>query len=295
MAQIIRGMPMEQYQAIRALSAGGVHTIVNECPARFWHDSPWNPARTVNNKPEFDVGTALHLAVLEPADLVERVVLIEQDDYRTKEARDRRDSAWRAGQTPLKPKEWSVVQGMASAIANKPDIAVLFRGGDAETTLTWDWAGVPCKARPDYLSADRSTIVDAKTAATAHPDAIARKAFGEGWHVRAAWYREGVSQACSVIPRRYLYVVTEKDEPHIIQAFELDERAEEWGRQVIRAGVRRFAECQAFDRWPGYGEGVMGLSLPTWAEYRLAEREQAGEFRRISAADARRSMEWLEP
>jgi hypothetical protein len=267
---------MRDYQALKALSAGGIHTLIEECPARFFYGSPWNPARVAENKVEFDIGTALHLAVLEPHEFAERVVLIEHDDYRTKEARDLRDGAWIAGKTPLKPKEYIIVRNMAEAIAARADIAPLFTGGDAEITLSWDWDGVSCKARPDYLSADEKIIVDAKTAASAHPSAIARKAFGEGWHIRAAWYREAVTAVCGVVPERYIFVVVEKDEPHLIQAFELDERAEEWGRQLIRAGLRRFEECFTTQCWPGYGESIMKIGLPAWAEYQLADRFEQG-------------------
>ena len=38
MAELIRGMPMEEYQAIKALSAGGIHTLVEECPWRVGVD-----------------------------------------------------------------------------------------------------------------------------------------------------------------------------------------------------------------------------------------------------------------
>ena len=52
---------------------------------------------------------------------------------------------------------------------------------------------MPAKARCDDLSADRKTIVDAKTAESANPRAVSRKAFAEGWQLRAAWYLEAVA------------------------------------------------------------------------------------------------------
>ena len=36
-ARVIQAMPMAEYQALKALSAGGVHTLV-KCPARYWHE-----------------------------------------------------------------------------------------------------------------------------------------------------------------------------------------------------------------------------------------------------------------
>ena len=103
--KLLLDMPMADYQALRALSAGGAHMLVEECPARFWHDSPWNPDRIAETAAHFDVGTGLHLAVLEPHALAERIVAVPVDTYATKVARDLRDEAYATGKTPLKPKE----------------------------------------------------------------------------------------------------------------------------------------------------------------------------------------------
>lgn len=274
----ITKISMAQYQALPALSASGINTLVNQCPAKFWHESPWNPAPPADNEIHFDIGTALHLAVLEPEQLAARVVLIELASFRTKEARAQRDEAYIAGKTPLRIQDWQAVLGMERAIADRPDISALFKGGEAEATLTWNWFDVPCKARPDYLAPGKRDgyriIVDAKTADSAQPDAVARKAFGEGWHIRDAWYREGAT-ANSIIPERYVYVVVEKDPPHLIQAYEFDARAVEWGRTVIARGLKLFRECWERKTWPGYSDKTIApLALPVWAEHQLADREQ---------------------
>ena len=293
MPAVIRNMPMDDYQRLPALAASGVHTIVNECPARFWHDSPWNPSFIAENANHFDVGTALHLAVLEPHLLSERIAVLPFDSYQRKAARDLRDAAYAAGRTPLRQKDYDIVTGMALAIREHPEASALFRGGESEVTLLWEWAGVQCKARPDYLWRDGKTIVDAKTADSANPHAIARKAFTEGWHTRAAWYIEGAAAANGVRPDRYVFVVEEKDEPHMIQCYQLDERALAWGRQIIAEGLRIFRCCKERNEWPGYGAGVMSLELPSWAEFRLAEWEQSRDVSNRAAIE--QSLKWLEP
>ena len=278
---ILLDHPASEYHALKALSASGVMDLVDECPFRFWLNSPFNPAFVADHNKAFDIGTAAHLAVLEPQQFGARTVIIDAPDYKTTIAKTLRDSAYAAGQTPLLRKQTAIVEGVSKAIFEQA--GSYFTGGDAEATLTWDWGGVPCKARPDYLSADRLTIVDLKTTTTVNPRAITKKAFNEGWHVRVPWYKEAVMTCCPVLssPRgipRYIFVCIEVDPPHLIQTFEMDERAEAWGQQIIRRGLHVFKECAAANNWPGYAEGVVKLGLPAWSEYQLADREAAGEF-----------------
>lgn len=294
---VVRDMGAAEYHAIKALSAGMAITLDQECPLRAWLDSPFNPAQVRENKPEFDIGTAAHLAVLEPELLAERAVLHEFDTYATKAARDIRDEAWAAGKTPLKPKEWEIVRSIAGALSpTKSAKGKLFTGGHPEVSLTWEWDGVPCKARPDYLPDSGAYMVDLKTANSANPRAVARKAFDEAWHVRAAWYLAGVEAATGKRPEHYWFVVVEKDAPHISEVYELDDRSLVWGERIIGRALRLFAECTASGRWPSYCGGKSTIiGLPSWAEFQLADREQAGEFDPPTLAETKQSMDWMRP
>jgi hypothetical protein len=290
---------MQEYHALKALSASGIDTLANDCPWRYFQQSPWNPAFVPETANHFDIGTAAHLAVLEPEQYAERVVEIAAEDYKTKLARELRDGAYAAGKTPILDKEKPIIGKIAEAIFDQAGSK--FTGGEAEVSLTWDWDGVPCKARPDYLIPERGLIVDLKTTTTCNPRAIARKAFNEGWPSRVVWYKEA---ALMTEARRgdwwrrprYIFVVVEVKPPHLIQLFELDERAEAWGQQIVRRGMRLFRECMAKDEWPAYGDGVQKLGLPDFAEYQLADRERAGEFSmRLTAEQVARAQEWLGP
>jgi hypothetical protein len=293
---------MQFYHSIKALSASGVETLANDCAWRFWQESPWNPNLVPKHANVFDVGSAAHLAVLEPEQYDARVVEVHHPDYKTKAAQELRDGAYEAGKVPILDKEKPVIVKIAEAIFERA--GSYFTGGEAEVSLTWDWDGVPCKARPDYLIRERGLIVDLKTTTTCNPQAIARKAWNEGWASRVVWYKEaamaipGARPGWSGLGRgpRYIFVVIEVKPPHLIQLFELDERAEAWGQQIVRRGLRLFRECMAKGEWPAYGDGVQKLSLPAWSEYQLADREQAGEFStRPTKEQIARSTEWLEP
>ena len=272
-------MPAEEYHAIKALSAGMIWTMDSECPLKAWLASPWNETRRAVNAGHFDIGTAAHLAVLEPELLRNRVVTHEFDTYHTKESRAIRDDAYAVGMTPLKPAEWVTVQGIQDAVAVHPIAPTLFQNGMAEVSLTWEWDGMTCKARPDFLPASNKYVLDLKTAATCNPRAISRKAATEGWHLRAAWYMAGVKEVTGTLPDKYLFVVVEKDAPHLTEIFEMDQRALMYGDQIIMRTLKRTAECFRANHWPSYGDGaIKTIALPSWAEFERAEREEAGEF-----------------
>jgi hypothetical protein len=127
--------------------------LVGDVPALYWSRSPFNPAalRRKNQK-EFDIGTAAHVAVLEPDLYSELVVHVPLDTYHKAEAREMRDAGWIADQTPLKPSEIAIIDGVRDAIQRRPDVARLFTAGQAEVTIQWEMDGVPCRCRPTMLA-----------------------------------------------------------------------------------------------------------------------------------------------
>lgn len=276
-------IPAPEYHALKALSAGMIWTMYSECPLKAWIASPWNPDRQPENARHFDIGTAAHLAVLEPADLEARTTIVRgvtkkgepSPGYASADAKEQREAAYAAGITPLLPEEMVVVQGIQKAIHGHRMARSLFGKGDSEVTLTWEWNGLPCKCRPDHLPVTHgSWMVDLKSAISANPRAIGRKAFNEGWFVRAAWYMAGHKEARGVLPAKYLFVVVEKDPPHMVVVYELDNRALLYGEQIIMQTLDRAAECLRTEKWPGYGDdGITLLELPKWGEFQLAELE----------------------
>lgn len=289
---IIRGMPESEYHALRALSASGAWTMIQECPAQFWHDSPWNPNFVPKNKRDFDVGTAAHLAVLEPDRMADRVVLIDAENYKKAAAQAARDAAWNAGLVPLLPKDHELVDGIASALRADQWASDLLDGCESEISFTWIADGVPCKARVDLISRDGAVFGDLKTSTSANPRTFQRNAFNMGHFLRDPWYRDGWERATGQRILYYWFVVISREPPHLVTVCRLDERAIEWGRMMIRKARRLFCECQDAGCWPGYCREPMTLSLPAWSEFQLADREQAGEF---SVKDSLRSRGFLAP
>jgi hypothetical protein len=296
---VFSDMPMAEYQAVKALSAGGAWILSEECPARYWQESPFNPEATAETRRAFDIGTALHLAVLEPDVLAQRVIVINTENYRTKSAQEAREAAYAAGKTPLLAREFALVEAMDLALRRHRIAAELLAGGRSEVSLFWqdEDSGVACKARVDRIAPGWKHLIDLKTCASAAPRAFQARAFDDGHFLRAAWYLEGAIAVTGTLPDSYIFVCVEKDPPHVVSCFTLDERALAWGAQIMRRALRRFARCQAAQDWrAGYVQDITTLGLPSWSEYWLADREAAGEFTSALGADAmRRGNAFLRP
>ena len=54
---IYPGLPMAEYLAIPALSAGILRTLVDRCPRAAWYESWLNPERARTDSPATDLGT----------------------------------------------------------------------------------------------------------------------------------------------------------------------------------------------------------------------------------------------
>jgi len=94
------------------------------------------------------------VAVLEPDLYSELVVHLPLDTYHKAEAREMRDAAWIAGQTPLKPSEIAIIDGVRDAIQHRPDVARLFlqRRRSSSPMLSRACARAHCADLPKLLA-----------------------------------------------------------------------------------------------------------------------------------------------
>ena len=300
--RVIRGMPFEKYAKTKALSASGAWALSEECPARFWWSSPWNPQREPENALHFDIGKALHLAVLQPEELADSIVRIDANDYRTRIAQTQRDDAYAAGKTPLLAKEVDLIGEMDRAVHADPHAAELLESVENEVSFFWadPQTGTRCMARAYKIDREQRVIIDLKTAVSAAPGPWARAAWRDGYFLRAPWYLDGWTVATGEVMQRYAFIVVEKEKPHIVAVYYLSDRALSWGRMMVRRALSVFAECKAANAWTTGFPSPATIDLPTWSEFQLADREQAGDFKssyqsRATSAAVRRGNNFLAP
>ena len=255
-----------------SLSVSGAKVLLKN-PAKFrWQrDNPPEP------KPQFLVGHAAHALVL---GIGAEIVEIHEKDWRKKEAIAAKDKALAEGKTPLLSKDVEMVHAMADALRKKEIPSLLLSGnGQAEASLfRRDESGVMLRGRVDWLPEPKAQMIvaDYKTAANADPEAFAKAAADYGYHMQAAWYSDlitGLGLAESVA---FLFVVQEKEPPYEVVVVQLDAIDVEIGRWQNRLAIESYQQCVESGVWPGYGDDVHLVQLPSWFRRRFEGIEMEG-------------------
>jgi hypothetical protein len=248
-----------------SLSSSGARKLLSpHCPARFRWERDHPPETTK----AFDFGHAAHQLTLGAGP---DVVVVAARDWRTKAAQEQRDEAHRAGKVPLLEDDWGRVVDMAKALRAHPYASALFNGGKPEQTLVWrdQKTGVICRAMLDWLPSAipgrRMIVPDYKTAVSAEPAVFARAAVAYGYCQQDAWYLDGVTALGLAVDPAFVFVVQEKDPPHLVSVVELDAEFRAMGRERNARAREVYRDCVASGIWPSYTTDIELVAAPRWA------------------------------
>jgi hypothetical protein len=263
-------VPADVYHArIPGVASKSALDLIARSPARYraWLDGADRPETAA-----LHLGKAIHMALLEP-ELFTRTYVVAPDfgDLRYKGPKAARE-VWRKehpGAVILDSKEGATTLAMVRAVVAHPTARALLLDGMPECTLKWSdpETGLLCKARPDYYLEDIATCVDIKSTMDAREDAFSRSIYSLGYHRQEAHYVSGfraVGRPCE----DFLFLAIEKEPPHDLSIWQLDDEARELGQEQIRRAMRLLAKHTEEDDWPGYPSGIHRISLPPWARKR---------------------------
>lgn len=272
-AGICNGITNEAYHAGPGISKSGLD-LVARSPQHYWH-SYLNPNREPRTETAaMKMGTAIHTAILEPADFHDRYRIMQDViDRRTKAGKEMYQAyvleAEAVGATLISAADAVIALDVAASCRNHPLAARLLSEGKAEQSVFWTdpETGVLCKCRPDWLMdpTPNHAILDVKSTADASPEAFMRSAYTYRYHVQAAWYLDGVEAATGMKPDSFIFLAIEKDAPYAPAFYFADEDMIAAGRAEYRRALRTYADCLSADLWPGYQQKLVPLSLPKWA------------------------------
>jgi PDDEXK-like uncharacterized protein DUF3799 len=210
------------------------------------------------------LGTAVHQILLRD----DRIVVGDFDSFRTKDAREWRDSAYAIGRVPVLASMWDEAREIAGCING----AVLestveptpFTQGTAEHVIRFEDNGAKCRSMLDWLRDDLTIINDLKTTSDASPRKFERHIFNMGYDIQAAFYVRAVEAAYGVTPK-YQWVVAETTPPYPVTIVELSEPDMNAARVKVDAAIAVWNDCLAKDEWPAYGKDVFTAWSPAWA------------------------------
>lgn len=272
-----------------SISASGLKLIEAKSPAHYYEQSPLNPNRKPRiEKKHFAIGHAIHdLLLLEgkcPADYH-----IVPDDFTPAHNRKWADylpdwrAAVKAGKTILDQSQFDLVQAMAESVSHHELAGALLSAGEPEMTLaakdpkTGRWL----RARPDVLPTTMEIIPDVKTAVDASPDAFERAATKFGYFESAAHYLDVLELLYGETKRRFVNIVIEKERPHPVVIYHLDDGDIHYGRMLNRQALNLFDHCLKTGVWHGYStpdKPILPLQMAHYKRQKIDRAIERGEL-----------------
>lgn len=149
------------------------------------------------------------------------------------------------------------------------------------------------------LTIMNDVIGDLKTTEDASPEGFAKSMANYRYDVQAPYYLDGVKKAleqgkCTPpakgaselsvywvdeatgvlcrcrpdwwrgYPKNFVFIAVEKKPPYAVGVYVLDSASTDIGRAIYQHDLQVYAECLASDKWPGYGDLVQTINMPTW-------------------------------
>lgn len=241
---------------------------------KYEMDNPQEPTQAMI------IGSATHSAILEPDLFAKEWGVLPPGHGSSKAVKEAKAEliVQFGADHILKPDAYDNILAMRDSVLGNALPADLLDGATTEVSHYWrEYVGdslsnsrdVECKARIDAIPAEGSVwdncIVDIKTTANASPEEFRRSCFNFGYHIQAAHYLAAADRG------RFIFIVVERDAPHCVAIYELDDDALELGRADREFLLGQWALCEAEeaaggpDAWPGFPVEIQELSLPGWA------------------------------
>jgi len=255
-----------------SLSSSIATIVVAKSEAHAWLAHPRLGAEPRTPSGDMDHGSLCHALMLNQS---RPVVLIEADDFKTKEAKRQRDEARAAGALPILKARLEEANATVEACRERlrAEYGIVL-DGISEATIVWDEKAddgtlVRCRSRVDHFRESVPKIYDLKFCANAHPDTCRNKLVSMGYAIQHAAYVSGLSTLMPELRGRLdlEFPFCEVDRPHAVTVMELAGSMRELGQRLWQRAVNRWARALNTGNWPAYGR--------TRAEARPWELEQA--------------------
>lgn len=278
---LTKNLPMADYLAINACSSGAAKALATESPYA-WRNRPQTSSAAQS------MGTAAHVAILEPDQFWERYIVQPACDLRTNAGKESlvswlvsavgeptvrpppkaavgtvldlyiaelRPRIEATGLTVISQADADSVLGMSAAVMSRPHIAgIILAAGSCEITgqLDDDEYQIPVKVRPDKLLDGLPVVVSLKTCQSVADREYLRTAWSYGYH-GAAWFYSRALEQITGEPHRYWEIAVESAPPHDCLLLEYTRRETEEGEIMMRRGMETYRRCTESGIWPGAG------------------------------------------
>lgn len=236
-----------------------------------------NPAWEPYEDTKFNIGNAAHKLLIGRG---KELVIVEADDWRTKDAKAARAEAQDAGKVALLAHQFRTAGAMSESFAEQvaqiPECNYAFdpdHGGHGEVVIIAEYEGVILRSMVDWMR-DPCHLDDLKTTGmSASPDRLAYAMADGGWDLQAAIQERilDVLDGQNAGRRHHFFYLQENDDPYEVTVCELPESVMTIGRAKLDKAIGIWRACVDSGRWPGYPRVVHSPAYPPYLEARVVE------------------------
>jgi hypothetical protein len=264
-----------------SLSSSIANVILDQSPAHARQQHPRLGDPVSEHSAATDLGSVIHRLILgQGADYV----LIDAGDFRTKAAREARNTARSSGKVPILVSAWESATDTARVILERLADARVELSGDSEVGIQWQESApsgpIWCRSLLDHVVVDGQVLIyDLKTTYSAHPESCAKSVLRFGYDVQ----REAYTRASACLwPEyagriRFKFLFVETEPPYAVLVRDLDSVFRERGRRRWERAVSSWSSCTATGHWPAYPLEPDVLEAPGWVLAHETRAELAAE------------------
>jgi hypothetical protein len=257
----------EEYHASEGISNSGIR-LFKRSPLHFW-DCYLNLEKPVYKQTAEQIfGSAVHTFLLEPQLFNKQYVVAPVIENKQRNPGKKEWEEFKKNNQDrniLLPEDMKVIEAIALAVEKHPIARNIIKSGDIEKSFYWidEETGLLCKSRPDILG--QVYIGDLKTTVSAAERAFMHSIYKYGYHRQAAMALDAVYYTTGNKIDSFINIPVEKERPYAVATYLLDEMAIEQGRLEYRETLKKMKECFETNHWPGYGESIQPINLPSYA------------------------------
>ena len=251
-------MSMQDYHAHQAIGASTAKLALKSLQL---FDDARRGIYTTPDRPHFQIGTLVHMMVLEP-EKFERLVTCHGPVNESTGKMYGRDTIkfqrWlddRPGVIVVEPWIYLMLERIPR------EVKELLRGTVREQSFFTTLAGLPVKCRPDALAP--GLILDLKTCVDV--DRIERDIAKQSYWFTAAWYRAAMLQAAGQ-RHAHKFIFVEKSAPYRWRIVSLDAGYNMHGDDAVDRVLERIYNASASGNWADDDDIVQMVGLPQWME-----------------------------
>ncbi len=248
--------------------------LIARSPAHYY-EGRLSPERDAEESTEaFDMGRAIHSAVLEPDLFGVNYIRAPNVNRRTNAGKQTLEDLANnnPGKVIMRDTAFDACCRVRDAAYKHVAVQEILRDGEAEMSAYAERGVALLKARPDYSRT--GMLIDLKSTIDARPDAFSRDLFKYRYHVQAAYYSDVWEEAGGGKVHAFMFICIEKEAPYSIAVYEIDRTSVMIGRSEYMRNLDTYIACEKEGFWPSYAEEITPIGIPAWAVKQFVNNQE---------------------